>query len=108
MFKIGILICFSYFSMLVGLGLLLDYCIARIVLAGQGTKSSLIDEIFRFSLPTFSLSLCLCTYHAYYKQNSSDALFLARAEERLRIEEQLRQSDALSQQSNAQPSQSTR
>ena len=94
--------------MLVALGLLLDYCIVRILLAGQGMKSSLIDELFRFSLPTFSLSLCLCAYHAYYKQNSSEALLLARAEERLRIEDQLRQSNALSQLRNTQQSQSTR
>ena len=108
MFEIGILNSISYFSMLVALGLLLDYCIARIVLAGQGTKSSLIDELFRFSLPTFSLSLCLCAYHAYYKQNSSEALLRARAEERLRVEEQLRHSTTASQVRNAQQPQSTR
>ncbi|KAG7002012.1 hypothetical protein G7Y79_00029g063080 [Physcia stellaris] len=91
----------GYFALLIFLGLIMNYCVTQVLQTGQA-EASLLDELFRFSLPTFSLSLCLCAYHAHYKQRAAEALAHTRLEERHQIEERLRRENAVSQDRNAQ------
>lgn len=94
----------SYFALLILSGLLMDYSVAQILLAGQ-TEATLRDELFRFSLPTFSLSLCLCAYHARYEQRAAESLARAKGEERLLIEQRLRLENAVCRVGDTQPAQ---
>ena len=84
----------------------MDYCVAQILQTGKA-EASLLDELFRFSLPTFSLSLCLCAYHAHYKLRTAEGLANARLEECVQIEERLRRENAVPQDGNSQSTQTT-
>ena len=79
----------------------MNYCVTQ-VLQTEQAETSLLDELFRFSLPTFSFSLCLCAYHAHYKQRVAEALAHTRLEERHQIEERIRRENAVSQDRNSQ------
>ena len=93
----------GYLALLVVIGLLIDYCIAQVLHASQG-DAMLRDELFRFSLPSFGISLCLCAYLARHKQQSiqheRDALARARLEERLQVEDRIRRASAIQQSAN--------
>ncbi|MCJ1473534.1 hypothetical protein MMC13_002185 [Lambiella insularis] len=80
----------GYFGLLIVLGSFIDYFVVQILQVGPIGENLLADNLLRFSLPAFSLSLFLCAYHAYRMQyfahQETEAWLRARAQ----LEEQTR------------------
>ncbi|MCJ1401405.1 hypothetical protein MMC11_004618 [Xylographa trunciseda] len=96
----------GYFALLIILGSFLDYFIVQTLHASQVEGISLTDDLLRFALPAFSLSLFLCAYHAYCMQyfahQETDVWLRARAQ----LEEQSMRSTAGVREDGSQQSES--
>lgn len=88
----------SYLTILIILGLIIDYTIVQLLHSGANDEIVLVNELLRFSLPAFGLSLFLCAYHAHCIQimssQETSPYCRGRARQQLHDEEQPQQPTA--------------